>query len=380
MDCLTVQTVLPDKILLYLSEMQFEGRMLPEELHQFEKYGFEVCWKKEDLGSHKKYFYVIQEYPDDIVITIDDDFYYKQTLIEELLEGYKKFPEAIIARRAAIVTCSQNGDIAPYSKWCGNLIMPDNYVNVPRMDIFATTGGGTLFPPQLLKREIFSKDIIIKHCRYADDIWIKIMQLINNVPTVLVNAVFDDVPMEEYRGSGLFAEHNGNGGNDAQLSALLKIYDEYHGVGNKLTDQLFAGGKLYASRVEEVFRMTIQKKVNDFIKSTLDYERIVIYGAGIVGKRVCEALRKAGMYEKIEAFVVSDTENNPNCLLGYFVKDYRDYVDKKKMGIIIGILPQRQKDIISNLIQTGINEKRIIGLDEKTNIALQQFVMLEDLK
>ena len=32
----------------------------------------------EDLKAHKKYYYAFKEYPDDIVITVDDDVIYPQ--------------------------------------------------------------------------------------------------------------------------------------------------------------------------------------------------------------------------------------------------------------------------------------------------------------
>lgn len=211
LDTLVQQTRVPDKIVLYLADRQFPDRKLPAELLSYERYGFEVHWQQEDLGPHKKYFYAMQEYPDDIIITVDDDFLYKQTLIDELLAGYAKFSYALIARRGAIVTCQGDGTVAPYFQWYGKYIKPVSYINVPRMDIFATTGGGTLFPPGLFKKEIFNMESILENCGYADDIWIKVMQLINNVPTVLVNAVFDDVPMEDYEGEGLYAEYNKGG-------------------------------------------------------------------------------------------------------------------------------------------------------------------------
>lgn len=374
LDCLEKQTILPDKIILYLSEGQFEGRILPKDLQEYEKYGFEVCWKKEDLGSHKKYFYVMQDYPDDIIITIDDDFYYKETLIEELMEGYKKFPGAVIARRAAVVTCLQNGEVAPYIDWCENYMIPESYINTPRMDVFATTGGGTLFQPRLFKREIYNKDIIMNYCRYADDIWIKVMQLINNVPTVVVNNCFDDVLMEEYRGTGLFVEYNERGGNDSQFSDLLNIYNGYYGESDKLTNRLFGEGRLYVSKMEEIYEEIAIKEIDSFRRFIADHEQIVIYGAGVVGKRIFQALKKAAIYEKVEAFVVSDLKNNPKKYMGYLVKNYRDYIDKTKAGIIVGLLPEKQTGVINKLIQEGISEERIMGVNRKANRVLIQYV------
>ena len=74
------QTVPPDKIVLYLSSCEFQDCNAMPDLEKYKKYGFEICWCDENLKSHKKYYYAMQQYPDDIVITIDDDFYYKNTM------------------------------------------------------------------------------------------------------------------------------------------------------------------------------------------------------------------------------------------------------------------------------------------------------------
>lgn len=214
----------------------------------------------------------------------------------------------------------------------------------------------------------------MNYCRYADDIWIKVMQLINNVPTVVVNNCFDDVLMEEYRGTGLFVEYNERGGNDSQFSDLLNIYNGYYGESDKLTNRLFGEGRLYVSKMEEIYEEIAIKEIDSFRRFIADHEQIVIYGAGVVGKRIFQALKKAAIYEKVEAFVVSDLKNNPKKYMGYLVKNYRDYIDKTKAGIIVGLLPEKQTGVINKLIQEGISEERIMGVNRKANRVLIQYV------
>ena len=69
------QTRQPDKVILWLGEEKFPNRYedLPEELLRLvSEKGLEIRWC-EDIGPHTKYFYAFQEYPDALVITIDDD-------------------------------------------------------------------------------------------------------------------------------------------------------------------------------------------------------------------------------------------------------------------------------------------------------------------
>lgn len=154
--CLVNQTVHPDKIILYLSEEQFADYNDFPDFGDYEKDGFAIKWCNENLGPHKKYYYSMQEYPDAIIITVDDDILYSSRMIEELLDSYKRYPNSVIARRAHMVTWLSEDIIAPYAMWyseCGK------YVDMPRMDLVATGCGGILYPPHIFSQEIFNKNI-----------------------------------------------------------------------------------------------------------------------------------------------------------------------------------------------------------------------------
>mgnify|MGYP000808865909 FL=1 len=78
---ITVETLLrqsmkPDEIILWLAEEQFNGiDSLPKALLEQQKRGLTIRFC-DDLRSHKKYYYTMQEYPRDIVILVDDDMFY----------------------------------------------------------------------------------------------------------------------------------------------------------------------------------------------------------------------------------------------------------------------------------------------------------------
>lgn len=71
------QTRLPDEIVLYLSREQFDNLHNPI-LRSIEKQGVHLVLVDGDIRSHKKYFYAMEEYPESIVITIDDDIIYEK--------------------------------------------------------------------------------------------------------------------------------------------------------------------------------------------------------------------------------------------------------------------------------------------------------------
>ena len=84
---LLLQTRLPNAIVLYLAEEQFPKReaALPEALLALLHEGkAELRWCAEDLKPHKKYFYAMQEFPEDLVVTVDDDLRYPPEMLEQL--------------------------------------------------------------------------------------------------------------------------------------------------------------------------------------------------------------------------------------------------------------------------------------------------------
>ena len=86
------QTVKPDILVLWLAEEQFPNKQLPENLINLEKYGLTIKWCK-DIKSFKKLIPSLKEYPEDIIITLDDDYYYDKDLLKTLLEEHEKYPD-----------------------------------------------------------------------------------------------------------------------------------------------------------------------------------------------------------------------------------------------------------------------------------------------
>ena len=76
----------PDEIILWLAEEQFNGiDSLPKALLEQQKRGLTIRFC-DDLRSHKKYYYTMQEYPRDIVILVDDDIVLSKRYYKEIME------------------------------------------------------------------------------------------------------------------------------------------------------------------------------------------------------------------------------------------------------------------------------------------------------
>lgn len=219
-----LQTRKPDKIILWLAKKQFPNgeRDLPEKLLCYKKLGLEIEWCDEDIRPHKKYFYAMQKYPYDIVITVDDDLLYDSRMIELLFLSYLKFPHAVSCMRAHLITSDSEGHIAKYSEWIKEY---SDLVDKPSLRLFSTSGAGTLYPPRCMDRRVFDCDAIKKLCINADDLWLKVMQILNDTPVVLVRPnkqlkYIEGTQSVSLREKNLYANEN-----DVQLKNILDQYD-----------------------------------------------------------------------------------------------------------------------------------------------------------
>ena len=146
------QTVKPDEIILWLADSQFEaGRNgLPENLLRLQNRGLTIRFC-DDLRSHKKYYYALQEYAQDLVILADDDMFYPRDTIKKLLQLHKKYPDDICSMTAQVI----GPDFT---------VVPSNWRN-PRLN-------EKLQHSDALHRDAFCKPVFQEICCYADDLWI----------------------------------------------------------------------------------------------------------------------------------------------------------------------------------------------------------------
>lgn len=213
------QTVKADKIILYVSEK--DHVFVPKSIFKLQKYGLTIRFVKEDLRPHKKYYYAMREYPDSIIITIDDDSLYDRHLIEELLNTYTKNKNSIVASRARIIKFNST-KFEAYNNWPLN-----EKAYSPSMNLLATGVGGVLYPPHLLNPNmLFDLKQIYKYVN-VDDLWLKAMEIKSNVPTVMCNTEVDKRRTEiiAARKTGLARENVVRNDNDRCWNQLNEEYN-----------------------------------------------------------------------------------------------------------------------------------------------------------
>ena len=223
---LTIETLLhqsirPKSIVLWLSRMQFPNELqdLPVLLLRQMQRGLKIRFVDDDIRSHKKYFYIFQELPDQLIMLADDDIIYPSDIIESLLTEYKRSGKdnVVVHKYGHIIQYEQDGNILPYNSWLSSY-GPSNSPN-----LFFGSGGGTLLKPSCLYKDICNLELALQLTPDADDIWLNAMARLGGckyikVPDGPILSIQnkDDMP--------LYKQNIGHGQNDIQLSAVSNHY------------------------------------------------------------------------------------------------------------------------------------------------------------
>ena len=177
-------SMLPDKIVLYLDTQKFPGGRLPQEIEQLkaESNIFEVRFDPSEVRSYKKLIPALGDFPDDIIVTIDDDMYYHPDMLRGLVRMHRRLPDAVIAHRVRMIQLD-----APYRKW-----KKYKWYHFLTKRIHAGYGnlqtgvGGVLYPPHCLKKEMLDAGLFTAMAPTMDDIWFWAAAVANGTKVVPV--------------------------------------------------------------------------------------------------------------------------------------------------------------------------------------------------
>ena len=132
------QTFAPDKLILWLDEDSFPRREenLPQDLLELQKFGLTIDWC-ENLRSYKKLIPALEKYPDDIIVTADDDLFYRPDWLKILYDEHLTNPYCVIGHYVLRVRLNIHGNPYPFNTWYSS-------VNSQRamLNNCAGTGGG----------------------------------------------------------------------------------------------------------------------------------------------------------------------------------------------------------------------------------------------
>lgn len=213
-ETISMQTIRPKKVILWLDEQEFTLENLPITLMRMVGRGLEIRFCS-NIKSYKKLIPTKKNFPNDNIITIDDDILYPHDMIEILLKEGEKYPNYVIGTRAHKIL-TKDGEIQPYLKW--EIETKDSK---PSHDIFITSGAGTLFPAGLLSEKLMDEKLFMDHCPNADDIWFKAICIISDVKCKKVDDTREYgeryLTLPDDQDIGLFNNNVNGNGNDVQI-------------------------------------------------------------------------------------------------------------------------------------------------------------------
>ena len=223
------QTVQPKRIILWLSETEWNDTNLPRKVAVLRDKGVEIRYC-EDMKSYKKLLPAISLCPEDNIVTIDDDILYPRILMAELAETHKSYPQAIIAPFLYRPLRTTNG-FAPYLTWPFDSPEKDTLYHFPM------GGTGCWYPPHSLKREMLDYSLTQQLAPNADDIWFWAAGIANGTlkyrtRRTFVLISFDAIYQFMHKGSAL--QHSNVKGkaltNDMQIEATMRYVKEQYGI------------------------------------------------------------------------------------------------------------------------------------------------------
>ena len=280
-ESLLAQTVPCDRIILYLAECEFAETEIPEQLISLSRNNdrFEIRFC-EDLKPHKKYFYAMQDYPHAVIITVDDDVVYRDSLVEDLLNSYIRNPDAVSCNYGHTIRMNGPGTFCPYQSWQN----AEKLIGFPSYLSISAGVGGVLYPPGSIPQSAFDAGVIRETCLLQDDLWLKWQQLKNEIKCVVLSPGNDFDYIEDTQSRSLWNINRFENGNDSAWKRIIESDDGTTKSGRQILQILFESGStdydIYESLAPEGARRR-RNSALDRIKTIASWPFRMVRGAVI---------------------------------------------------------------------------------------------------
>ena len=227
-------SVLPYKLILYLTFSQFKEGEIPESLKELAENNpiFEIRNYDRDIRSYRKLIPALIDFPDAIIVTVDDDVEYHRHMLRDLLELHKQIPDAVLAHRARHIKIDE-----PYRNWSKYRWYDFLFKRIHKSFLNLQTGvGGVLYPPHSLKQDMMDVELFTKLAPSTDDIWFWAAGVANGYPVV-------PVPFGRNKPRGLGKPRelslktvNVKGETDHNLLAITAILEYFPEIKQRITN------------------------------------------------------------------------------------------------------------------------------------------------
>lgn len=209
------------EVRLYLSKDEFPCRKLPSSLKRLENRNLKIFFVDGNLKSYKKLIYAYDNEGKLPVVTADDDIFYPKSWLSCLYSKHLTNPEFVIFFRGRVISFT-------------NDFQPDLYFNFKLSNqddngfLCIPTGvSGILYPCGCFHSDWNNIEKILKLAPTADDLWFKVMTLLNNRYSLMASKQsihFTPVLGTQFISLNKINVNNGYSENDTQFNALLDHY------------------------------------------------------------------------------------------------------------------------------------------------------------
>ena len=218
------QKLPPKKIVVYLDWDNWSNEKLPILLQHLKRVGVDFRYCK-DIKSYKKLIPALKDFPNNPIITLDDDFYYNPNYHTWMREAYDASDKHTVLGQWGCIPQRQDGRFLPYSQW------KDCKYGDEKSEI-SFFGCCCCYPPHIFDDEIINEAIFMKLCPTADDIWFWAMEERLGIKRAYIqpwgygyNTPVNRIEEYDWNQQGTLMYQNVvQGKNDMQLKSVVDYY------------------------------------------------------------------------------------------------------------------------------------------------------------
>ena len=215
---LLYQDVSPKKIVLWLHQ-DLEAT-LPGSLRKLICERFEIRYSALTC-SHRKLIHSLEAFPEDVIITCDDDLMYRRNWLSLLYQEHLQHPENVIGNHTVHINHDDDGKPMPFKTWRE----PRDGITNPRA-LTPIGAWGVLYPPNSLSDQVQDVELFMELAPRADDLWFKAMALLKGTISIQASKLpKGPIPIGGTQKEALKKENLGFDKNTVQWQALE---DQYH--------------------------------------------------------------------------------------------------------------------------------------------------------
>jgi len=362
------QKLKADEIILWLAKEDFinQENDLPTDLLNLKNFGLSIKWC-DNLKSYKKLVPALLEYPNDIIITADDDVYYEEDFLESLYKAYLKNPKNIYVKRAVKLEFKNNTlkAISP-RKYFYNHNKKPTFLNQ------LMGGSGCLYPPNSLYKDVLNIEQIKKLIPTHDDAYFWAMAVLNKTKIQIIDGFDKNLYfIEGTQNVGLIHKNKKNGEGISLGNAYKILFETYPELLEILSKE-----SVFSENDLEVFVMTynrvelLKESIDSILNQTKKVKITIVdnYSNDSTGTFVKELMEKHDNLSYIRHDKHYETCGySINALKPYLNKQYSiffhddDIMHPQYIEYVLELLNKHNNiDVICTLLSTFTDKEQIV--------------------